>query len=113
MLPLQLIRSDPERVRRGAHLKGVTDAPIDALLEADRDIRQIQAQLQELQQLRNETSKRFPQIKDQAERDQVREQMRKVSDEIKHFEESLAPIEAPQRSGRRRRGGERRNRALG
>src|SRR5438067_50778 len=94
MLPLQLIRADPERVREAAHLKGVTDAPIDALLEADRDIRQIQAQLQELQARRNETSKRFPQITDAAERDRVRQEMRQVSDEIKHFEESLAPLEA-------------------
>jgi seryl-tRNA synthetase len=94
MLPLQLIRADPERVREGARLKGVGDAPIDALLEADRDIRQIQAQLQELQQRRNEVSKSFPQIRDPAERDRVREEMRNVSEEIKHFEESLAPIEA-------------------
>ena len=94
VLPLQLIRADPDRVRRAAELKGVTDAPIDALLEADRDIRQIQAQLQELQQRRNETSKRFPQITDPSERDQVRQDMRKVSDEIKHYEESLAPLEA-------------------
>jgi len=94
MLPLQLIRSDPERVRRGAQVKGVADAPIDALLEADGDVRRIQAQLQELQQRRNETSKRFPQIKEQSERDQVREDMRKVAEEIKHFEESLAPLEA-------------------
>ncbi len=93
MLPLQLIRNDPERVREGARLKGVTDAPIDALLEADRDIRRIQAQLQELQQRRNESSKRFPQIRDAAERDQVRAEMRQVADEIKHLEESLAPIE--------------------
>src|SRR5207248_501252 len=94
MLPLQLIRADPERVREGARLKGVGDAPIDALLEADRDIRQIQARLQELQQRRNETSKRFPQIKDVFERNQVREATRTVSEEIKHLEESLAPIES-------------------
>ncbi|HEY8692409.1 MAG TPA: serine--tRNA ligase [Chloroflexota bacterium] len=94
MLPLQLIRNEPERVREAARLKGVADAPIDALLEVDRDIRHVQAQLQELQQRRNETSKRFPQIKDAAERDAVREEMRRVSDEIKHFEESLAPMEA-------------------
>jgi seryl-tRNA synthetase len=94
MLPLQLIRADPDRVREGARLKGVTDAPIDALLEVDRDIRQMQDQLQRLQAKRNETSKRFPQIKDPAERDRVREEMRRVSDEIKHFEESLAPMEA-------------------
>ncbi|HUY26393.1 MAG TPA: serine--tRNA ligase, partial [Candidatus Binataceae bacterium] len=94
MLPLQLIRNEPERVREGARLKRVADAPIDALLEVDHDIRQIQAQLQELQQRRNETSKRFPRIKDAAERDAVRDEMRRVSDEIKHFEESLAPMEA-------------------
>ena len=94
MLPLQLIRTETERVREGARLKHATDAPIDALLEVDRDIRQIQGQLQELQQRRNETSKRFPQIKDQAERDAVREEMRRVADEIKHHEESLAPMEA-------------------
>jgi seryl-tRNA synthetase len=94
MLPLQLIRSDPERVREGVRLKAVTDAPLDALLEADQDIRQIQAQLQELQQLRNETSKRFREIKDKTEQDRIREEMRKVGDEIKHFEDSLAPLEA-------------------
>jgi len=94
MLPLQLIRANPERVREGARLKGVADAPIDQVLETDHQIRQIQAQLQELQQRRNETSKRFPQIKDDAERKQVRAEMRQVSDEIKAFEESLAPLEA-------------------
>ncbi|MBV9120111.1 MAG: serine--tRNA ligase, partial [Chloroflexi bacterium] len=94
MLPLQLIRADPERVRRGAQLKGVTDAPIDEILETDRQIRQIQAQLQELQQRRNEVSKRFPRISDDAERSRVREEMRQVSDQIKAFEESLAPLEA-------------------
>ncbi len=94
MLPLQLIRADPDRVREGARLKGVADAPIDALLEVDRDIRQVQDQLQRLQAQRNETSKRFPQIQDPAERDRVRAEMRRVSDEIKHFEESLAPMEA-------------------
>ncbi|MBV8087223.1 MAG: serine--tRNA ligase, partial [Chloroflexi bacterium] len=93
MLPLQLIRANPERVREGARLKGVDDAPIDALLEADQKIREIQAQLQDRQQQRNETSKRFPQIKDQTEREQVRQEMRAVSDDIKRFEEQLAPLE--------------------
>ncbi|HEX6510726.1 MAG TPA: serine--tRNA ligase, partial [Chloroflexota bacterium] len=94
MLPLQLIRADPQRVREGARLKGVDDAPIDALLEVDADIRRIQAQLQELQQQRNDVSKKFPQIKDPEERERVRLEMRSVSEEIKHYEESLAPMEA-------------------
>jgi seryl-tRNA synthetase len=94
MLPMQLIRSDPERIREGARLKGVTDAPIDALLQTDQDIRHIQAQLQELQQRRNETSKRFRDIKNKAEQDRVREEMRQVGEEIRRFEESLAPLEA-------------------
>src|SRR5581483_11529341 len=93
MLPLQLIRADPERVREGARLKGVADAPIDALLEADSQIRGLQSQLQELQQRRNEVSKRFPQIKEAAERDRVREEMRQVSDDIKRLEGELAPLE--------------------
>lgn len=93
MLPLQLIRADPERVREGARLKHAADAPIDAVLVADRQVRQIQAQLQELQQRRNETSKRFPRITDQVERDQVRQDMRQVSDEIKRFEDTLGPLE--------------------
>jgi seryl-tRNA synthetase len=94
MLPLQLIRSDPDRIREGARLKNALDAPIDEVLEADRQIRQIQGQLQELQQRRNETSKRFPTIKDDAERAQIREEMRKVSDDIKEFEGALAPLES-------------------
>ena len=35
MLPLELIRRDPERVRRAAQLKGES-APIDEILELDR-----------------------------------------------------------------------------
>src|SRR5581483_5501885 len=94
MLPLQLIRSDPERVRRGAQLKGATDAPIDSLLAIDAEIRRTQAEAQELQQRRNEASKRFPRMTDGAERDRVREEMREVSDRIKELEAALAPLEA-------------------
>src|SRR5579859_5911699 len=94
MLPIQLIRSDPERVREGARLKGVSDAPIDALLEVDDSIRQIQRDLQELQQRRNDAGKRFKDVKDEAERNALQEDMRRVRDEIKALEESLAPIEA-------------------
>ena len=38
MLPLELIRKDPDRVRRAVQLKGET-APIDEILELDRQWR--------------------------------------------------------------------------
>ncbi|MHB8620124.1 MAG: serine--tRNA ligase, partial [Chloroflexota bacterium] len=94
MLPLQLIRADPDRVRAGARLKGVADAPIDQILELDGEIRNIQARLQELQQRRNEVSRRFPQIKDPAEQQALRQQMREVAEQIKALDESVAPLEA-------------------
>ena len=93
MLPIQLIRNNPDRVRAAARAKG-EDAPIDEILEVDAQLREIQAQLQTLQQQRNDVSKRFPTIKDPAERELVRNEMRTVADEIKRHEENVGPLEA-------------------
>lgn len=94
MLALQLIRADPERVRAGARLKGVSDAPVDDVLRLDERIRGTQSRLQELRQQRNEVSQRFPGLTDEAEREQVKGKMRQVSDDIKRLDEELAPLEA-------------------
>jgi len=43
MLPLELIRADPERVKRSAALKGET-APVDQLVTVDDEWRRAQTE---------------------------------------------------------------------
>jgi seryl-tRNA synthetase len=66
MLPLELIRRDPDRVRRAAQLKG-EPAPVDEILELDRRWREHQtiAELARAQQ--NQLSKRYSTTRDPAD----------------------------------------------
>jgi seryl-tRNA synthetase len=63
VLPLELIRRDPERVRRAAELKGET-APIDEILEVDRLWREHLYAAETARAQQNELSKKFAQSKD-------------------------------------------------
>ncbi|MBO0703006.1 MAG: serine--tRNA ligase, partial [Candidatus Dormibacteraeota bacterium] len=46
MLPLELIRADPERVKRSADLKGAS-APVDELVAADAEWRRAQTEAEQ------------------------------------------------------------------
>ncbi len=63
MLPLELIRRDPDRVRRAAQLKG-EDAPIDQILELDRRWREHLHAAETARAQQNELSKRFAKSRD-------------------------------------------------
>jgi seryl-tRNA synthetase len=62
MLPLELIRRDPERVRRSAELKG-EPAPIDEILELDRLWREHLYAAETARAQQNDLSKRFAQTR--------------------------------------------------
>jgi seryl-tRNA synthetase len=57
VLPLELIRKDPDRVRRAANLKG-EDAPIDEILKLDREWREHLTLAESAKAQQNQLSKR-------------------------------------------------------
>jgi seryl-tRNA synthetase len=63
VLPLELIRRDPERVKRAAELKG-EPAPIDEILELDRLWREHLYAAETARAQQNDLSKRFAQTRD-------------------------------------------------
>ena len=81
MLPLDLIRKDPERVRRAAALKR-EDVPIDEILELDRQWRghQNAAEMNKAEQ--NRLSKEFAKTRDEQLKEKLREMAE--SDKAKH-----------------------------
>ncbi|MEM7682364.1 MAG: serine--tRNA ligase [Planctomycetota bacterium] len=61
MIDLKALRDDPDRFRAGARAKG-SDADLDALLAADRDLRAAQTELQELTAEKNRIGKAIGQL---------------------------------------------------
>ncbi len=66
MLPLELIRKDPDRVRRAANLKGEV-APIDQILELDRQWREHLTVAESARAQQNQLSKKYAASKDAAD----------------------------------------------
>ncbi|HAC46994.1 MAG TPA: serine--tRNA ligase, partial [Chloroflexi bacterium] len=72
MLPLDLIRKDPERVRRAAELKG-EPAPIDEILKLDQVWRLHLNEAETIKADQNRLSKEFAQTRDPELKDRLRE----------------------------------------
>jgi seryl-tRNA synthetase len=78
VLPLDLIRKDPNRVRRAAELKG-EPAPIDEILELDERWRQKLMQAENLRAGQKLLSRQFAQTRE----DRVRAELKEISDQVK------------------------------
>jgi seryl-tRNA synthetase len=89
VLPLELIRKDPDRVRRAAKLKG-EPAPIDEILELDRLWRTHQNAAETIKAEQNRLSKEFAKTRDEG----LKERLRDMADGAK---EELARAEAVKR----------------
>ena len=63
MLPRELLRQDPDGVRRALADRGQGDAPLDAWLSLDGERRQRLVELEELQRRRNEASREIGKLK--------------------------------------------------
>ena len=84
---LQRVREDPDGVRAMLASRHF-DAPLDRLLELDRQSRELRAKKELLQAERNKASKGGPPS------DAVKARMREVGDEIKAIDALLGPLEA-------------------
>jgi seryl-tRNA synthetase len=72
VLPLELIRRDPDRVRRSAELKG-EPAPVDEILELDREWRTHLHAAEEIKAEQNRLSKEFARSREEALKERLRE----------------------------------------
>ena len=78
MLPIELIRKDPDRVRRAAELKG-EEAPIDEILKLDKEWREHQHKAETIKEEQNKLSKEFAKTRDEA----LKERLRVMADAAK------------------------------
>ncbi len=78
MLPLELIRKDPDRVRRAAELKG-EPAPIDEILKLDAEWRRHLFEAETIKAEQNRLSKEFAQSRDS----ELKERLREMADRSK------------------------------
>jgi seryl-tRNA synthetase len=82
MLSRQFLRENTERVRDALEAKGVTDVDLDALLEVDREWRELKSRGDELRHERNEVSSRIGELK-QAGEDEAAEEAIERSQALK------------------------------
>jgi seryl-tRNA synthetase len=85
VLPLELIRKDPDRVRRAAELKGET-APIDEILRLDEMWRGYLHAAETIKAEQNRLSKEFAQNRDAALKDKLREMAERSKAELAEAE---------------------------
>jgi seryl-tRNA synthetase len=93
MLDLKFVRENPEKVREAMELKGEW-ADLDQLMELDRERRDLLQKVEDLRQLRNRVSKEIGRAGAGAEMAQKKEEMRRVSEEIKTLEQQLRDIDS-------------------
>ena len=86
MLSLELIRNDPEMVRRAMESRGAS-APIDELLELDQQRRSAIAEADQLRARRNAVSRELGQAKERPA--ELIEEMRGVGARIRELEDVI------------------------
>jgi seryl-tRNA synthetase len=94
MLDINLIRENPELVRKALRDRQDNPAPVDAVLELDEKRRALIAEVEALKAERNSVSKEIGKMKDPVERQAKIEAMRLVGDSITAMDKDLADIEA-------------------
>ena len=92
MLPLELIRKDPDRVRRAALLKG-EEAPIDEILELDREWRRHQNAAETIKAEQNTLSKEFAKSRDDQLKDRLREMAERAKAELAEADATKAKLD--------------------
>ena len=97
MIALQLIRDDPDGVKRAVARKGEPTDPIDRLLTADARRRQLEAEANALRAERNEGNRRLGELMREgkaAEADALKGTMATVSTQVDALDAELRTIEA-------------------
>jgi seryl-tRNA synthetase len=93
MLDINLIREQPDLVRRALEVRQMEAAPVDVVLELDEQRRTLIQDVETLKAERNAVSKEIGRMKDPDERQAKIEAMRSVGDRISELDERLRDVE--------------------
>src|SRR5450759_1513669 len=93
MLDVNLIREQPDLVRKALSDRQMDPAPVDRILELDVRRRILLTEVEALKAERNSGSKEISQMKDAAGRQDKIEVMRKIGDKIADFDKGVAGVE--------------------
>lgn len=93
MLDLNLLREQPELVRRSLVSRQMDPEPVDQVLKLDEQRRALIQQSEALKAERNAVSKEIGRLKDPAERQSKIEAMRRVGEQIAQLDEALRAVE--------------------
>jgi seryl-tRNA synthetase len=93
MLDINIIRELPDGVRKALADRQMETAPVDQILELDRQRRLTLQESESLKAQRNAVSKEIGKAKDPAERQAKIEAMRQVGERISQLDENLRKIE--------------------
>jgi seryl-tRNA synthetase len=94
MFDLKLIRENPDRVREMLSQRGDAAARVDAILAADEERRKSLADLEALRNQRNTMSKEIGRMKDDAEREAKKGQVREINARSDALEKRVSEVEA-------------------
>jgi seryl-tRNA synthetase len=93
MFDINLIREQPEIVKKSMQDRQMDPSPVDEILQLDGERRALLVKVEALKAERNTVSKAISQIKDPAERQQKIEAMRKVGEEIAGYDVKVNEVE--------------------
>lgn len=94
MFDLRLIREQPDRVRDALRRRGDDATRVDAILAADEERRQTLAELEALRNQRNTLSKEIGKMKEDAEREAKKAQVREINARSDALEKRVGEIAA-------------------
>jgi len=94
MLDLNLIRENPEIVRKALTDRQMDPSPVDMVLSLDSERRNLLTQVEKLKAERNVVSKEISQSKDPATRQAKIDAMREVGDHIAELDEKVRDVES-------------------
>jgi seryl-tRNA synthetase len=93
MIDIGLIREQPEVIRKALRDRQIDPTPVDQVLVLDDKRRAIIQDVENLKAERNVVSKEIGKLKDQIQREQMIESMRRVGDQITQLDEQLRDVE--------------------
>ncbi|GAB4506734.1 MAG: serine--tRNA ligase [Anaerolineales bacterium] len=94
MLDMNLLRENPEIVRKALRDRQDDPAPVDSILRLDEKRRTLLNEVEQLKAERNAVSKEIGKMKDAAERQSKIEAMRVVGDKIAEMDKVVAEVES-------------------
>lgn len=98
MLDVRLFRENPDVVKAGLQKVGADPSMVDRVLACDEQRRRLETQVSELRNQRNVGSKEIGRLRDDAEREARKAQMRTLGDRIAETERALDATVAEQQA---------------